>query len=324
MLTQDKLWKAIFEDFLEESVAYFLPELFPKINWKRQPEILDKELAQISPDSTDDQHRRVDILVKCWLKNGKEQWILFHFEIQGYKDKHFGRRMFVYFYRLIDRYDVPIATFALLTDSDKNWKPEFYNYDFQGTKCAHVFPYLKLAEKTEKDFEGQTNPWAILLKNALFGLKKNWSDESLLKVKVNTYREMRNLGYSRQKVKSFFNFVKFYVKFEKPEFYDNFDREIHIFEQKEPQPMGIVELVNKYYEEEGLKKGMEKGMEIGIEKGIEKGIDLGIEKGIDLGVEFSIEKMLKKGLEPQFIAETLEVELVLVLKIFDKIQTRQN
>jgi len=40
------------------------------------------------------QTRYVDKLVKVYQRDGKEEWILVHVEVQGYHDKLFPARMF--------------------------------------------------------------------------------------------------------------------------------------------------------------------------------------------------------------------------------------
>lgn len=312
MITQDQLWKASFEDFPEESIEYFLPELFGLVDWSLGFEFLDKELAQIFPES-EEQPRRVDLLMKFWLHGGQEQWVLLHIEAQGYVDRDFGRRMFTYFYRLTDRYNVPVATFALLTDPNRKWFPEFYKFDFCGTRCTHEFPFLKLAAMKSADFERlKHNSWTILLKNAQLALRRKWSDESLLAAKLNIYREMLSLGRTPKQIRSFFRFIKYYVRFGTPDFFNNFDTEIQIIHQKEHRPMGIVELTDQLI------------LEMGIEQGIEKGIEKGKAEGIDIGIEIAVEKMLKKGFSAEQVAETLEFPLEEILVIQSKIKARDN
>jgi hypothetical protein len=46
----------------------------------------------------------VDKLVKVHLKDGKEEWLLVHIEVQGYPDEEFSERMFRYFYKIFDRH----------------------------------------------------------------------------------------------------------------------------------------------------------------------------------------------------------------------------
>jgi hypothetical protein len=48
-------------------------------------------------------NRERDCLInylKFYLKDGKEQWILIHLEVQGKKEEDFPKRMFTYGYRI--------------------------------------------------------------------------------------------------------------------------------------------------------------------------------------------------------------------------------
>jgi hypothetical protein len=37
--------------------------------------------------------------------------------------------MFVYNYRLFDRFDAPVASFAVLADDDPRWKPDGFCFE---------------------------------------------------------------------------------------------------------------------------------------------------------------------------------------------------
>ena len=56
-----------------------------------------------------------DLLVKVFLRDGTEKWILVHTEIEGGNDIAFSHRIFQYHYRLLDRYRVPVETIAIFT-----------------------------------------------------------------------------------------------------------------------------------------------------------------------------------------------------------------
>src|SRR5690606_19668622 len=115
MITNDSLWKGIIEDLLPDFLAFFYPDQsFQLDNF----EFLDKELEEIFP-LVDGRHkrRRVDKLIKLFTTGGKEQWILIHVEVQGYKDQDLPLRMFQYFYRILDRYKKPVSALVVLTDA---------------------------------------------------------------------------------------------------------------------------------------------------------------------------------------------------------------
>jgi hypothetical protein len=71
--------------------------------------------------------RYADKLVKIWLDNGQETFVLVHIEIQGQVDIGFAERMFVYNYRFYDRFRKPIVSLAVLAGR----KPELASEQFQ-------------------------------------------------------------------------------------------------------------------------------------------------------------------------------------------------
>ena len=100
----DSPWKEALDIYFQAFLAFFFASIHDDIDWSRGFESLDKELQQIAPKAA---HRRryVDKLVKVWRKNGREVWVLLHVEVQMQRQRGFGRRMYMYNYRIFDRYD---------------------------------------------------------------------------------------------------------------------------------------------------------------------------------------------------------------------------
>ena len=93
----DGNWKEIIIEFFEDFVAFFLPELYPHVDFSRPTEILEQELLQILEAIGSDHKKVADKLIKVWLKDGTEKWILVHIEIQSYFEKLFSKRMYQMF-----------------------------------------------------------------------------------------------------------------------------------------------------------------------------------------------------------------------------------
>lgn len=95
--SRDILWKGIIEDLFDDFLRYFLPEWAEKeVDFSKPFEFFDKELGQIYPEA-ETQKRFADLLAKVHTKDGKEQWLFVHIEVQGYEDLEFPYRMFTYF-----------------------------------------------------------------------------------------------------------------------------------------------------------------------------------------------------------------------------------
>ena len=122
----DSPWKECSTATLEPCIGLSLfPHIHAEIDWARGHEMLDKELQPIVRRAATGR-QYVDKLVKVWLKDGQERWILIHIEVQGSKEGDFPRRMHVYNHRIFDRYDQEVISLAILTDDDPAWRPNRY------------------------------------------------------------------------------------------------------------------------------------------------------------------------------------------------------
>ncbi|MFN8673436.1 MAG: hypothetical protein U0457_15300 [Candidatus Sericytochromatia bacterium] len=63
-----------------------MPELYQEIDFQKGYEFLDGELNKIKIKSSS-KNRRSDKLVKVYLKDGSEKYILIHIEVQGVNKK---------------------------------------------------------------------------------------------------------------------------------------------------------------------------------------------------------------------------------------------
>ena len=118
----DSPWKAAVTHAFPEFMAFYFPRAAAEIDWSRGYDFLDQELAQVVRDG-ELGRRLLDRLVRVQTRDGDEQWVYVHIEIQGQRDPEFAERLFVYNYRLYDRYRRPVATLALLADRGPGWHP---------------------------------------------------------------------------------------------------------------------------------------------------------------------------------------------------------
>jgi len=242
------------------------------------------------------------------MRDGTEEWILIHIEMQGYDDPEFRERMFIYYYRILDKYQKKVTAIAIMTD-DTSDHPTKYETSFIGTKLIYEFNSYKLKNKTPEDFANTDNPFAIVMEVAWYALKSNeLGDEALYNFKIRLVRRLKELDYDSEKIRVLFNFIKKYVNFENSEINLKFEEQSNII-FKNQGTMGIVDAIiddakRQYIEigkEEGIEIGEEKGIEIGKKEGIEigkeEGIEIGKEEGIEIGKEEGIEIGKEEGIE---------------------------
>ena len=307
-IPHDILWKSLLEDIFPEFLRYFIPESDTLFDFSMGVTFLDKELEQLFPEG-DTPNRRADKLAKVYLKNGTEQWILVHVEVQGYEDKAFGDRMFQYFYRIRDRYNQSVMAFAVLTDANKNYRPEQYHYRFFATEVTYKYHFLKLIDYEPSDFQANNNLFAIALETAWYGLKKNTlGDDQLYRLKFDLCRRILQRGYTFQDFVKLFNFIKFYVSFGDQKLFAKFESEIRVESNQPKTNMGIVEAIETYIKQKSEEIGMQRGLEKGIEKGLEKGLSEGELKK----AKVAIPKLFVRGMSVEDIADALEVSVDLV------------
>ena len=119
----DSPWKEALDFYFQAFLGLLFPSVYREIDWSRPHESLDKEFQQIVREA-EVGRRYVDKLVKVWTLDGHERWVLIHVEVQTTREGEFPERMYVYNYRIFDRYNKPVASLAVLADEDTNWRPE--------------------------------------------------------------------------------------------------------------------------------------------------------------------------------------------------------
>lgn len=298
-IRKDILWKAVIEDFFSDFLTFFYPEALEIFDFSKGFEFLDKELEQIILPSSS-KNRIADKLVKVYTKDGIEQWILVHIEVQGYEDDEFAERMFTYFYRIYDKYRKDIAAMAIFTDDNPKFHPKSFQKSFLRTGIIYNYETFKLSDYKPKDFQNSNNPFAIVMETALYGLKKNkLNDEKLFSVKLDLARRLNVKGFPKESFGKLCSFIKTYVSFENSKLLPKLDTEIDTL-NKIVRPMGIIEAI----QEERIRQATEEVTELVTEQ-VTKQVTEQILKG-------NIQKLYKKGFSIESISEMLEIPLKFV------------
>ena len=107
--------------------------------------------------------RFADQLVKVFLRDGKEKWLLIHIEVQSQPRSDFAKRMYIYNHRLFDRYNQKVISLAVLADERESWRPREFGYELWGFESYLRFPTVKLLDYQPRwqELEESTNPFAV-------------------------------------------------------------------------------------------------------------------------------------------------------------------
>lgn len=232
----DSPWKEALERYFPQFLEFFFPQIHAEIDWSRGWTFLDKELQQVVRDA-ELGRRLVDKLVKVWKLDGTETAILIHIEVQGQRESDFAERMFVYHYRLRDRYNFPVVNLAVLADENASWRPTQYGYALWGCQTNFEFPMVKLLDYKPQFavLEQSSNPFAVVVAAHLQAQATRQNPEDRLKWKLRLVKGLYERGYDREDILELFRFIDWVMALP-VELADQFDDELSIFEEERQMP----------------------------------------------------------------------------------------
>ena len=262
----DSPWKEVLEHYFQAFLGFFFPEAHAEIDWSRGYESLDTELQQIVRDAELGK-RLADKLMKVWRQDGEEQVVLVHIEVQGEYDAAFAERMFVYHYRLYDRYRKPIVSLAVLGDERPLWRPTHYRQALWGCQINLRFPVVKLLDYEQRwgELEASANPFAVVVMAHLKTRATRQDLEQRLQWKLQLVKRLYEKGYPREDILELFRFIDWLLTL--PAAWEQrFTVQLSEYETAMSKPY-ITQL-----ERHGIEKGLAQGLEQGMQQGLEQGL----------------------------------------------------
>jgi hypothetical protein len=260
----DSPWKQILQLYFEDFMQFFFPQAHREIDWTRQPEFLDKELEQVVRDAELGK-RLADKLVKIYRIGGEESWILIHLEIQSQSESDFSERMFIYNYRIYDRYKRSVASLAVLGDEHINWRPNRFGYELFGTKVEFQFPIVKLLDyqQRQSELEASRNRMATVVMAHLAALQTKSDRLQRKQQKLSLVRRLYQQGFEREDVLNLLAFVDWVLTLPQ-----DLEREF-LFEVEQLEAEQRMQYVTSFE-----RSGIEKGKLEALLKGIALGLKL--------------------------------------------------
>jgi hypothetical protein len=255
----DSPWKETLDHDFERCIAFFFPRVHADIDWARGYEMLDKELQPIVRRS---RHGRqyVDKLVKVYLKDGQERWILVHVEVQARKEVEFPERIYVYNTRLFDRYGREVISLAILADDDPAWRPSRYEYARWDFRTSMQFPVVKLLDYAPQyeELESDPNPFAVVVLAHLKALETRGSPVERRAWKVRLVKGLYDRGMDGEGVRRLFDFIDWVLELPAA-LQDGFWDEIEAYREEKQMPFVSIA------ERMGTVKGLLQGIEIALD-----------------------------------------------------------
>ncbi|UZJ64353.1 hypothetical protein OKW96_18550 [Sphingobacterium sp. KU25419] len=264
----DELLKAIFEDNFPDFLRFMYPDADATFDLGRGLTFMDKELLEIIPYRERKKGKRVaDLLVKVYLKDGSEKWILVNTEIEGGHDSDFSHRIFQYFYRLLDRYRVPVETIAVFTGGRSQLCTDEYHFAVFRTSLRFQYLSYQIFDHDESELIDMDNIFAYIVLACQKALDEDKVPEQELAEQRSTIarRLIETNKYSKDRIMSFLVFLKSFLFIRDKEINSNFDQYIYQVTGGTIE-MGVIETIKRQEREKGIQTGKAKGFAEGERK----------------------------------------------------------
>lgn len=261
----DSPWKEAIERCFAEFIAFYFPEVHAQIDWTHSVEFLEPELRSVLHGSEPDKCV-VDKLVRVTRLGGQHEWVVVHLEIQSQQHAAFAERMFIYHYRLYERYRQPLASLAVLADDRLNWRPESFDYEVFGCQLGLRFPVAKLLDWSGSDtrLTDSRNPFAIITRAHLATRATRDDPAERAQAKLTLVRDLFRTGLDRQRMIELFRVIDWMLRLPR-------EKELQFRENmlnvEEEAKMRYVSSIERLAMDEGMEKGMQQGMLQGMHQG---------------------------------------------------------
>ena len=242
-----------------------------------------------------------DQIAKVHLKNGKEQWVLVHTEVQSEDQDDFPLRMFQYYYRIFDRYGKKIVAIAVFSNKSNKSSNQYKDVYF-GTELSYTFNKYVV---DNFDVEELKNSPKLFSKALLASIYMN-------RTKSNNEMEMRSIykrallrdvwslqNATRTEISALLYFVDYLLKLSE-EMSEQLKQELRTEIRKEDEQM-------LQLHKDELPPTLAGILEMERQEGLELGIERGIEQGIEQGIRQMILNLIEKGFTEEVIADVAKI-----------------
>ena len=272
-------------------MAFYFAAQHAQIDWSRAPRFLDKEFARAG-FGDQPAGRLADKLVAIYLRDGSEQWILVHIEVQSQHDESLARRVLEYNYRIYEHFRRPVASLVLLADDVPGWRPDAFHNHVLGTEMGIRFATAKLLDfaSQEDALLRSRNPFALVTLAHLRTQQTRHSASQRYAAKWQLTQLLLQRGWSRKRIMTLFNVINWMMTLPEP-LQLRYRRAVRSLERSsqmewmDPYDRIRLEKLTHKAQQQGYKQGQEQGREQGREEGREKGRAEGREQGAAIVLE---------------------------------------
>lgn len=213
----DSPWKEALDVYFESFLELCFPRIHADIDWSKGYISMDTDLREVTRDA-EIGNRLADKLVKVWLHDGEEVFVLIHIEIQSQYQKDFPKRIYVYNHRLFDKNNIEVISLVVLGDDDPNWRPKRYGYSRWGFLSGTKYPMVKLLDFQPRwsELERSSNPFAVVIMAHLSTLNTAGKPNQRFQSKLSLVRGLYERGYTKNQILELFRLIEWMMVLPKP------------------------------------------------------------------------------------------------------------
>jgi predicted transposase YdaD len=247
-INHDRLFKELISTFFLEFLELFFPQVLDYL----KPESVTFQDKEVFTDVTRGERYETDLLAQVQFL-GEKSYFLIHLENQASSQSNFNQRMFRYFARLHEKFNLPIYPIVIFSyDQPKKQAINYYQVEFPDFQVLQFnYRVIQLNRLNWRDFLNQANPIACALM-----AKMNIAPAERPRVKLECLRLLTTLQLDPARMQLISGFVDTYLRLTAREL-EVFNQE---FEQIEPTIVKeeIMEITTSW-KEEGKREGKQEG-----------------------------------------------------------------
>jgi hypothetical protein len=253
----DSPWKEALDVYLRPVLEFCFPKVAAAIDWEVEPKFLDKELQEVTRDAALGE-QRVDKLVQVQLRDGTQEWILVHIEVQHQRDVDLPWRVYQYYHRVRDRFGRRVVSLAILADEQPGWRPSYFEEELLGCRVRFEFPICKLLDLVEAaeraSHTGQPSALIILANWATQRTRHDMPERR--RWKSDLTRRLYGAGLGRNEILQLYCLLDWLMRL--PEGLEReYKEELREFERSRAMP--YITSIERMGREEGREEGREVG-----------------------------------------------------------------
>lgn len=268
-ISYDNLFKTVLHRYFWDGLEIFSPALHADADTSKEPEFMEQELEKVAYDHERGPDR-TDLLVRVPMKNGSEQWLICHLELQHYGGGNLPERMNRYRALIYLKHGVEPVAIAVLTAPRPKNEPCSYAFARYDTRIVYEYGNIDVRSLDDDALLSGNNRIALIL----YAAKRAQESKDDEGKKFRYLRDISNIwagrGWPAEEKRVIMLSIEYLINLKDHDYARQMAGHFKMLE-KEGHVVEYVTIAERVYKAEGWEKGRVEGMEKGREEGIEEG-----------------------------------------------------